>query len=210
MNENLTKIGKEKLIAIIREKTSEHAFYAAQACIEGGIKIVEITMNTPSPTTIINKLSEKYPHILMGAGTVLDTNMAKEAVDSGAKFIVSPHTDPDIIKFCKDQDIVVAPGTTTPSEMMYADKLGADIIKVFPIDNLGGPSYIKNVRGPLPHLKLMPTGGVNITNIKDFLHMGVFAVGLSRALIVPEAIATSDYDMIKRLAQAIIKKAVFK
>jgi 2-dehydro-3-deoxyphosphogluconate aldolase/(4S)-4-hydroxy-2-oxoglutarate aldolase len=194
---------KEKIVAIIRDSSQQKAFDIAKACIDGGLKIVEITLNTPGATEIISDLNKNYPELLFGVGTALNEKMAGEAIKSGSAFIVAPHVDEAIIKLCKEAGISVCPGTSTPTEMMYADRLGADMIKVFPITNLGGPAYIKNVRGPLPHLKLLPTGGVDVDKIKEYFEAGVFALGLSGAIIPPDARKNCDYDLIKAHIQRI-------
>ena len=206
MLKTLHTIEKNKLIAIIRENNVQNAYKTALACIDGGIKIIEITLNTDGALGIINDLSVNYPHITVGAGTVLDINMAESAINCGSKFIVSPHTDMDIIKHCNNNKIIAIPGATTPTEIVNAHKYGADIIKIFPISNLGGVSYIKNLMAPLPNFRLMPTGGVDITNIKDFLKAGVFAIGLSSALTARNAVDSNDFFTTTRLTQEIIKK----
>lgn len=204
--EHLKRIEKEKVIAIIREDSKEEAYHAAEACIKGGLGIVEITMNTPEAENIISELCKNFPEVLMGAGTVLNIDLANRAIKAGAKFIVSPHTDPEIIKYCNERNIIVCPGTTTPTEIFNADKYGADIIKVFPISNLGGPSYIKNVRGPLPHLRLMPTGGVKIEDINDYIAAGVFAVGISRSLMPQNIVKAGDFKIIESLTRELLGK----
>lgn len=209
MKETLERIKKDKLVAIVREDSQDTAYNAAVACIEGGLKIVEITLNTGGALEIIETLCNKYPHILIGAGTALNIELANQAIKAGAKFVISPHTDKDLIEFCHNNNVVAVPGTSTPTEMMTAYNHGAQLIKVFPISNLGGPNFIKNIRGPLPHLKLIPTGGVDINNVADFFKAGVFAVGLSGALVCKEAVNTGNFDMIKRLAQEIIKKVAY-
>lgn len=203
--EAVTRIGKDKIIAVIREDKEDRTLNAAVACIEGGIKIIEITMNSAGAASVIKTVAEDYPHILVGAGTAISVDLAKQAIEAGARFVVSPHTEKEIIEYCHYQDVAACPGTSTPTEMMTADKYGADIIKVFPISQLGGYKYIKAMKGPLPHLKLMPTGGVDKSNIKQFIQADVFGVGLSGALVCREAVENGDYGMIKRLAQEIIK-----
>lgn len=204
----IEKIGKDKIIAIIRNDSQQKALKAALACIEGGIKIIEITLNTTGAFEVLSEINKTYPHVLLGCGTALDVEMTDRAIQTGVRFVISPHTDKNIIDFCHQNNVVACPGTSTPTEMMVAHSYGADIIKVFPITNLGGPSYIKNIRGPLPHLKLMPTGGVDINNIQQFINAGVYAVGLSNALIHREAVDSGNFDIIKRLAQEMIKKVI--
>jgi 2-dehydro-3-deoxyphosphogluconate aldolase/(4S)-4-hydroxy-2-oxoglutarate aldolase len=203
MHKALLRIEKEKVVAIIRDKTAESALKSAEACLCGGLGVIEITLNTPGALEVIQELTQKYPETLFGAGTALDIESTEAAIRAGAKFIVSPHTDKSIITLCKKQGIMSCPGTSTPTEMLTAHNLGADLIKVFPIANLGGPSFIKNVRGPLSHLRLIPTGNVRIEDIEDYFKAGVFAVGLSGALFPKFAIQEGNYQKITEICRQI-------
>lgn len=201
MNEVLERIGKEKIVAIFREDTKQKAFDAARACIDGGLGIVEITMNTAKAEELISDLSRQFPEVLVGAGTVLDVDQANKAINAGAKFVVSPHTDADIINACKSRNILVSAGTTTPTEMLKAHNLGVELIKVFPVESLGGAKYITALRGPLPHFKFMPTGGVDLINLHEYFIAGAFAVGVSRSLVHKDAIELGLYTMLTKRAK---------
>lgn len=201
MNEALERISKEKIVAIFREDTKQKAYDAARACIDGGLDVIEITMNTDKAEELISELSTQFPGVLVGAGTVLDVNQANQAINAGAKFIVSPHTDVDIINTCKMNNILVSAGTTTPTEMMKAHNLGVELIKVFPVESLGGAKYISTLRGPLPFMNFMPTGGVNLNNLHEFFMAGAFAVGVSRSLVHKDAIELGLYTMLTKRAK---------
>ncbi|HSE84370.1 MAG TPA: bifunctional 4-hydroxy-2-oxoglutarate aldolase/2-dehydro-3-deoxy-phosphogluconate aldolase [Thermodesulfobacteriota bacterium] len=174
-------VRKHKVFAVIRAEDSDKALEFAEACIEGGLKLIEITFSFPETETVIRKLSEKND-IFVGAGTVLNLDMAKVAVNSGAKFLVSPHTDKEIISYAKSKGLMVVSGALTSNEILTAWNLGADMVKVFPVKSVGGASYIKAVKEPLPFIEIMTTGGVTVENLQEFLQAGATAVGLSSTL----------------------------
>ncbi len=189
-----------QLIAIIRGAALADILQIAHALYEGGIKTIEVTLNSPDALAAINKLSgEMKGRMEVGAGTVLDAADAKKAIDAGAGFIISPITDPATIRFTTDAGIVSIPGAYTPTEIYNAYTAGGDIIKVFPAS--AGPSYIKEIRAPLPHIPLMPTGGVNLENIQAFKQAGSVAFGLGKALVDTTQKVTDEY------LQQLIKKS---
>ena len=175
-------VRKHKLFAVIRAENSGKALEFGEACIEGGLKLIEITFSFPEAETVIRELSEKYD-IFVGAGTVLNLDMVKVAVNSGAKFIVSPHTDKEIISYAKSKSLMVVSGALTSNEILTAWNLGADMVKVFPVKSVGGASYVKAIKEPLPFIEIMTTGGVTVENFQEFLQAGATAVGLSSTLI---------------------------
>ena len=174
-------IKTSKLIAVVRFDETDKSIDFADACIDGGIKLIEVIVTKPNAIEIIKTLSGNGD-ICVGAGTVLDLKSAEEAYSSGAKFIVSPHTDPEIIEFANSMEIVSVAGAFTSSEIVRANSLGADYVKIFPASSVG-PNYIKAIKEALPFVKIMVTGGINTENVKDYVLSGASLVGISTALI---------------------------
>lgn len=178
----LSGILNHKIVAIIRGAKPDDVLLIASALSEGGVKHLEVTLNSPDALTAINKIASKLNDVVtVGAGTVLDANMAKEAIESGAKFVISPSLDIETILATKQGGAVSIPGAFSATEIFTAYKHGADIIKVFPASV--GPGYIKDLRGPFPQIPLMPTGGVNLSNIREFQKAGAVAFGVGSALV---------------------------
>lgn len=175
-------VRKKRVLAVIRAENPGNALRLAEACIEGGLKLIEITFSFPGAEEVIEKLS-KINDILTGAGTVLNVDMARSAANSGAGFIISPHTDREIISYAKSNGLLVVSGALTSNEILKAWNLGADLVKIFPVQSVGGASYIKAIKEPLPFIEVMATGGVTMENFTDFLQAGATAVGLSSSLI---------------------------
>ncbi|MFC0470910.1 bifunctional 4-hydroxy-2-oxoglutarate aldolase/2-dehydro-3-deoxy-phosphogluconate aldolase [Halalkalibacter kiskunsagensis] len=179
----LKKIEENGLVAIIRGAQPENILDIARALKEGGIKTLEITVETPRVLTLIEQVTAEFgDDLIVGAGTVLDPETARAAIMAGAKFIFSPTVDPETIKMTKRYGVISIPGALTPTEILTAYENGADVIKVFPA-NAFGPKYLKGVHGPLPHIPLMPTGGVDLTNLEDYIKAGGIAVGLGSSLV---------------------------
>jgi 2-dehydro-3-deoxyphosphogluconate aldolase / (4S)-4-hydroxy-2-oxoglutarate aldolase len=179
----LSGILENKIVAIIRGSKPEHVLAIANALYEGGIKVLEITMNSPKALHVIEEVSGALgDKVLVGAGTVLDKETAREALLAGAKFILSPTVDIETIKMTKRYGAVSIPGAFTPTEILQAYENGGDIIKVFPASSLG-PGYIKDIHGPLPQIPLLPTGGIDLTNIGAYIKAGAVGVGLGSALV---------------------------
>jgi len=189
-------IKKHKVISVIRAENEALALSFAEACIAGGLRLIEVTFSFPGAEDVIRSLSDREG-ILVGAGTVLDIDMAGRAREAGARFLVSPHTDEALIHFARANDMAVIQGAFTSSEIVRAWKLGVDMVKIFPVSAVGGPSYVKAMKEPLPQIEIMTTGGVGLDNLADFLHAGASAVGLSTALtdkggvIDPETITSN-------------------
>lgn len=176
----LAQILKYKIIAIIRGVEPANVFPIVQALYEGGIRMVEITLNSESAFELIGELSSGTKEMLIGAGTVLDVPSARTAILHGAQFIISPSMDIEVIKYVKQQKRVSIPGAFTATEIVTAYQAGADIIKVFPVPS---PQYILDLRGPLPHISLMPTGGIDADNINEFQKAGAVAFGVGSSLV---------------------------
>ncbi len=198
----LSQILENKIVAIIRGLDPSHVLKVAKALHAGGIRILEITMNSEDPITAINEVAGQFgDRMVIGAGTVLDSKMAKDAVAAGAKFILSPVVAVDVINAAKELGVVSIPGAYTPTEIYAAYKSGADIIKVFPATS---PSYIRDIAGPLPQIPLLPTGGITVENIKDFKQAGAVGFGIGSSLINAKQEITEEY-----LQQVTVKAQAF-
>lgn len=195
---------KTKVIAVIRMKDAAKLARVVEAVRKGGIRAIEITMTTPGAVEAIAALSrEKEAGSLVGAGTVLDQQTAGRVIDAGAEFVVSPVTDFEVIKICRERAVLVAPGAFTPTEILAAWRAGADIVKVFPATSVG-PRYFRDLRGPLPELRLMPTGGVSLENAGDFIRNGACCVAIGTALLDPQAIESGNWDILTRKASDLV------
>ncbi len=193
-----------KVIAVIRMSDAEKLAKVVEAVKAGGVKAIEITMTTPSALEIIAALAKrKAPDVLVGAGTVLDPETAVQAIHAGADFIVSPVTNPALITACRRYDTLVAPGAFSPTEILTAWQSGADIVKVFPATSVG-PKYFKDILGPLPHVRLMPTGGVSLENARDFIASGACCVAIGTALLDKKAIEAGDWNTLTQKARALV------
>ena len=187
----LSQILEHKIVAIIRGMLPNDVLNTAKALSEGGVKIIEVTLNSHDALSVIENLAHKWDgKILIGAGTVLNTTDANNAIAAGAKFLISPTLDVEVIKAAKDAGVVSIPGAFTPTEILTAFKNGADIVKVFPTLN---PDYIKNILAPLNHIPVMPTGGINLDNIREFNKTGAVAFGIGTSLADNKAIINEVY-----------------
>jgi len=194
-----------KVIVVIRMADTEKLAKVIHAVQEGGVKAIEITMTTPDAVNVIHTISKKKPKdTLLGAGSVLDPETAALVIHSGADFVVSPITNPEMIKLCNRYGKLVAPGAFTPTEIISAWEMGADIVKIFPATSVG-PKYFKDIKGPLPQVKLMPTGGVNLDNARDFIKNGACCVGIGTTLLDKKAIAENNWDVLTQKAESLIK-----
>jgi 2-dehydro-3-deoxyphosphogluconate aldolase / (4S)-4-hydroxy-2-oxoglutarate aldolase len=195
------KIQSVGLIPAVRVSTPEDARLAAEAVSRGGIPIVELTMTVPKAAELIAHLVKKHPHMVVGAGTVLNIETARACLDAGAGFITSPGLDLPTIEFVVKQGVAVLPGALTPSEVMAAIKAGADFVKIFPCAQVGGPAYIRTLRAPFPHVPFIAAGGVTQQNVADYIQAGVAAVGIGANLIPPRAIQAKEPEWIVELSR---------
>ena len=194
------------IIAVIRLSEDKKIDYIISALSEGGVKSLEITMTTPNAIDIIKNISKKNKgDFLIGVGSVLDPETANAAIHSGAQFIVSPILNVDIIKMGHRYDKVVIPGAFTPTEIINAWESGGDIVKIFPATVLG-PKYFKDIHGPLPQVKLSPTGGVNINNAADFIKAGAVCLGVGSALIDKKLVENSDWEELSKRAATLVEE----
>jgi 2-dehydro-3-deoxyphosphogluconate aldolase / (4S)-4-hydroxy-2-oxoglutarate aldolase len=185
------------VVAVVRLDDAAAGAEVARALAEGGVTAIEVTMTVPNAVRLIADLSALLGDgVLVGAGTVLDAATAREVIQAGARFVVSPVFRPAVIEACHSQEVPVMPGCFTPTEILSAWDSGADVIKVFPATVLG-PTFFKDVRGPLPHVKLMPTGGVTRSNAGDWIRAGAVAIGVGTALVDKQAVAARRFDTIR-------------
>jgi len=202
--ESFQLIADTGAVAVIRISDREQVVPIFDALKEGGVKCIEITMSTPNAIEAIAEVSKKVSEdMLLGVGTVLDPETARAAILAGAEFVVAPTTNFDVIRLCQRYDKVVVPGAYTPTEILAAWEAGADMVKVFPAD-VGGPGYIKAIRGPLPQIELVPTGGVSVENAADFIQAGAIAVGIGGQLIDKQAIAEGKFEIIREKARNLV------
>jgi len=193
------------IVPVIRASSAEEGRFAAEAVARGGIPIVEITMTVPGAVEVIAELVRDLPDVLVGAGTVLDAEMARRCLDAGATFLVSPGLDLDTVKLAAKEKVVMMAGALTPTEVMAAWKAGADFVKIFPCAQVGGPAYIKALKGPFPQVPLVPTGGVNLETAADFLSAGAAALGVGGELIKKEAVQARRADVLEDLTRRFVR-----
>ena len=195
-------IRRVKIVPVVRANSAESAVNMARALIAGGIDVLEITMTVPGALEVIRELSATSD-ALVGAGTVLSSKVAADCIELGARFIVCPALNLDTIKTCNSLDVVIAPGALTPTEIITAYHAGGDVVKVFPCDAVGGPKYLRSIKGPFPQVPLMPTGGVDLETIIPYLESGAVAVGAGTSLCNPNL----TYDELVAIARKFIDKA---
>lgn len=200
----LDEIFKRKAVAVLRVKEVDKLKKVIQAIADGGVSVAEITMTVPNAIKLIEKMSnEVNENIIIGVGSVLNKQTAEDAIKAGAKYVVSPILKKEIIEMAQKYDVPVMPGCFTPTEIYSAFEMGADIAKVFPADVVGMP-FFKAILAPMPHLKLMPTGGVSLTNAGDWLRTGACAVGIGSALLDDKAIREENYFKLTENANTIM------
>lgn len=197
----LQKLKDSGIVAVIRRPRPQDTLHIAQALVEGGVGALEITVDTPGAFDLIALLKGKFgERVLVGAGTVLDANTAKQAIQAGSDFIFSPILDIDTIRLTNEYGKISIPGVMTPTEIVTAHKAGADLIKVFP-GNALGVDYIKELQGPLGHIPMMPTGGVTLDNVAQFIRNGAVAVGIGGNLVNKAAIEAGRFEEVRDLAR---------
>jgi 2-dehydro-3-deoxyphosphogluconate aldolase / (4S)-4-hydroxy-2-oxoglutarate aldolase len=200
----LDEILKRKAVAVLRVKEEDKLKKVIQAIADGGVSVAEITMTIPNAIKLIEKMSNELDeNIIIGVGSVLNKQTAEDAIKAGAKYVVSPILKKEIIEMAQKYDVPVMPGCFTPTEIYSAFEMGADIAKVFPADIVGMP-FFKAILAPMPHLKLMPTGGVSLTNAGDWLKVGACAVGIGSALLDDKAIKEENYFKLTENAKTIM------
>lgn len=202
----LEEIHEKGIVAIVRARNGEEGLKLANAIFEAGIPAVEITMTVPNAIDIMKDLAKEYAHkgLILGAGTVLDPETARQCILAGAEYIVAPNLNEDLIRLCNRYSIPCMPGVGTVTELVRAMELGIDVVKLFPGEVLG-PDFIKAVLGPIPYAKMMPTGGVNIDNLDKWFKAGAYAVGMGSGITKPNGVE-GDYEAVRRTAKDVVEK----
>ncbi len=203
----LNQILDTGVVAIMRASSSDQLLSAAEAILEGGVSAIEVTMTTPNAMEVIRQATAKFgSQVLFGVGTVLDSETARAAILAGAQFVVCPTLNLGTIQICNRYSVPVMPGAYTPTEILTAWEAGADVVKVFPA-SVGGPDFIKALRGPLPHIRLAAVGGVNVNTTADFFRAGVSVVGVGGELVNQKLLDGRDFKTITERAQAFRRLA---
>jgi len=204
----ITEVG---IVPIVRTASAEGAIQAVEAIYNGGVRAAEVTMTVPGAIHVLEKLADRFgDKIVLGAGTVLDPETARACMLAGAEFFVTPNLRRSTIEMAKRYSKVICPGALTPTEVLTAWEAGADMVKIFPCGNLGGPKYIKALKGPFPYIEMVPTGGVNLETTGDFLKAGACAVAVGSELVDAKTVQEGRFDIIENRARqylAAIAKA---
>jgi len=196
------------VVAVIRMKDTNRLLKVIEAVRQGGVKCIEITMTVPGAIEIIKQLAKVAPSdVLIGAGTVVDEGTANQVIDAGAAFVVGPVLNLGVVSLCARRDVAVMPGCYTPTEILSGWNAGADIIKVFPATTLG-PKYFKDLRGPFPDIRLMPTGGVSVDNVGEWISAGACAVGVGSDLLDKKAIDEERYEVLTERAARMVQNVL--
>jgi len=204
-SETLLRILSSGVVAVIRMKDTQRLLKVIEAIRIGGVKSIEITMTVPGAVDIIGELVKSVPDdVLIGAGTVTDVGTAKAVIKAGARFVVGPILNLEVVRHCRAEDIVVMPGCFSPTEIFAGWNAGADVIKVFPATSLG-PKYFKDLKGPFPDIRLMPTGGVSIENVGEWVKAGAVAVGIGSDLLDKKAIEENRFDVLTDRAKRLVE-----
>lgn len=202
----LRRIRDTGLIPVVRAESADQAMRAVEAIQAGGVDVLEVTMTVPGAIGVIEQLAKAYgEEALIGAGTVLDPETARACIQAGAQFIVSPALNEETIAFCRDNDVAVFPGALTPTEVVRAWNAGADAVKVFPAGAVGGASYLKALKAPLPQIELVPTGGVSLKTAADFIKAGAMALGVGADLVDMKALREGNAELITERARQFIE-----
>jgi 2-dehydro-3-deoxyphosphogluconate aldolase/(4S)-4-hydroxy-2-oxoglutarate aldolase len=199
----MEKLHEQYVIPVIRETDEEKLYSLGKSLAEGGLKVLEVTLMSDSALKVIKRLSADH-ELIIGAGTVLDQASAEKAMEAGAKFLVSPGLNEGAVVFARNNNIPFIPGVMTPTEIMQATSLGCEVIKIFPISVIEGVSYLKNLIGPFPKLKVMATGGIGLHDIHDYFEVGTFCVGAGSQLTPRDAIKKEDWKEIRELAKEYV------
>ena len=199
----LSKIRTKKVIALIRAENSDGLLDCAKALADGGLTSIELTMTTPGAIRMLEKATSELPDFLFGLGTVLDAETARMGILSVARFVVTPALRPDVITLCKRYSIPIFSGALTPTEVVHAWEAGADAAKIFPAEFFG-PAYIKSLKGPLPHVEMVPTGGVTAENVGEFIKAGAYATAAGSSLVEAKALKEKNWAAITAKAKAFV------
>jgi 2-dehydro-3-deoxyphosphogluconate aldolase/(4S)-4-hydroxy-2-oxoglutarate aldolase len=200
----IRRIGEIGIMPVIRAANTDEALRAVEAVCAGGVPIVEITMTVPDAPRVLREIARANSEVLVGAGTVLNAQQAEICIEAGAQFLISPGLAPEVIHTASKHGVLAIPGAFTPSEVMAALQLGADVIKIFPCGSGGGPSHIKALRGPFPHCRFIPTGGVSLKNAEEYFGAGAFALGIGGELADLAALRRNEPHRITEAAKSLV------
>lgn len=204
--QTLKTIREVGVVPVVRAESADEAMKIVEAILAGGVNILEITMTVPGAIGVMEEVSRRFGgEVLLGAGTVLDAETARQAILAGAEFVVSPSTDLDLVRLCRRYSKPVMPGALTPTEVVQAWQSGADVVKIFPCGNVGGPKYIKALKGPLPQIEMIPTGGVNLDTTADFIRAGAMAVCVGSALVDRKAVKEGRFEVLTENARKYVE-----
>jgi 2-dehydro-3-deoxyphosphogluconate aldolase/(4S)-4-hydroxy-2-oxoglutarate aldolase len=201
----MAAIIKAGVVPVVRAATADQALKAIEAIYKGGVRAAEVTMTVPGAIRVLEKVADDFgDRIVLGAGTVLDPETARACMLAGAEFFVTPNLRISTVEMCKRYSKVICPGALTPTEVVTAWEHGADVIKIFPADSVGGPKYIKALKAPLPHIEMIPTGGVSVETAGSFLKAGACAVAVGGELVNAKLLQEGKYDAIEQRARDIL------
>ena len=201
----LETIRRAKLVPVVRTDDANDARKAVEILSARGIEVFEITLTVPAAFELIEELNQTLPDCLIGAGTVTGREQAEKCIEAGAKFVVSPAFDAETVKFCREKDVAIMPGTITPTEVLTAWNAGADCVKIFPCDIMGGAKYLKTLKTLFPHIEMMPTGGVSLDTIADFFKAGAIGVGVGADLVDVKAMREGNFDAVSEKARKYLE-----
>jgi 2-dehydro-3-deoxyphosphogluconate aldolase / (4S)-4-hydroxy-2-oxoglutarate aldolase len=206
IEEVVRKIGEIGIIPVVRASTVDEANRAVEAICAGGIPVVEITMTVPNAISVIRELAQRHGgDVLIGAGTVTNAEQAESCVRAGAQFLVSPGLAVSVLSVARVHNRLAIPGALTPTELMNAQEQGAQLVKIFPCGNVGGPKYLKSLKAPFPHAQLIPTGGVNPANAAEFIAAGAYALGVGADLVDAAALREGNLEKITTVAKELVQ-----
>jgi 2-dehydro-3-deoxyphosphogluconate aldolase/(4S)-4-hydroxy-2-oxoglutarate aldolase len=201
----IQNLKRHQLMVALRTESAEDAYHAAMACVEGGIRFIEITFSVPGADGVIGRMSGDE-RVAIGAGTVLTKDDARKALKAGASYLVSPAFDEEVVTFAKKEGVISIPGACTPTEIYRAYKAGGDIIKLFPFVEIGGLAFLKAIRGPLPFVPYMLCGGATLENISTYLVADAAAILIGAAIVRRDLVAAKDWGSIAGLARSFVRK----
>ena len=201
----LRRVREVGVVPVVRASSVEEALRVVEAIREGGVPVLEITMTVPRAVRVIEQVADTYgEEVLVGAGTVLDAETARACLLAGARFVVSPALNVGTIEVCRRYSVAVFPGALTPTEVVTAWQAGADVVKVFPCGALGGAKYLKSLKAPLPQVEMIPTGGVSLATVKEFIEAGAWALGVGADLVDTKAIRAGEAGKVTEAARAYV------
>jgi 2-dehydro-3-deoxyphosphogluconate aldolase / (4S)-4-hydroxy-2-oxoglutarate aldolase len=204
-NEVLRRIEEVGVVPVVRASSAEEAMQVIEAIKAGGVSILEITMTVPRAVRVIEQVADRYgAEVIVGAGTVLDAETARACILAGATFVVSPSLNTGTIELCRRYSVAVMPGALTPTEVVTAWQAGADVVKVFPCGALGGAKYLKSLKAPLPQIDMIPTGGVSLKTVAEFIEAGALALGVGADLVDTKAIRAGQPEKVTEAARAYV------